>query len=58
VPRGIVWSTRLKAVSRRRVVIMITPSLGALETEKPRVFPSASVSGGSRSVMSTNWPAR
>jgi len=25
--------------------------------EKPRVFPSASVSGGSSRVMSTNWPA-
>ena len=58
VPRGIACRTLLKAVSRRRVVIMIRPSLGALEIEKPRVLPSASVSGGSRSVMSTNWPAR
>src|SRR5688572_14181427 len=58
VPSGMVWRTRLKAVSRRRVVIMIMPSLGALEIEKPRVLPSASVSGGSMRVMSTNWPAR
>jgi hypothetical protein len=28
------------------------------EIEKPRTLPSASVSGGSRRVMSTNWPAR
>ena len=37
---------------------MITSSLGALEIEKPRVLPSASVSGGSSRVMSMNWPAR
>ena len=58
VPSGIACRTRLNAVSRRRVVIVITSSRGALEIEKPRRLPSASVSGGSSRVISTNWPAR
>ena len=29
----------------------------ALASENPRVFPSESVSGGSASVKSPNWPA-
>ena len=31
--------------------------VGALASENPRVFPSASVSGGLASVKSPNWPA-
>jgi hypothetical protein len=44
--------------TRGRVVIVITFSRGALEMVKARVLPSASVSGGSSRVMSTNCPAR
>lgn len=43
-------STRLKAVSRSRVVAIKNGQYGALESKRPRMLPSSSVSGGSSSV--------
>jgi hypothetical protein len=40
-----------------RVATMSVSSSGALATENVRTLPSASVSGGSRSVRVMNWPA-
>ena len=54
---GMLFKTRLKAVSRSRVVTIMVGSWGALLIENPRVLPSASVSVGLTSVMSTNCPA-
>jgi hypothetical protein len=44
----------LNAVSRNLVVKMSSRSSGALLMENPRVFPSASVSGGWSKVRSMN----
>ena len=57
VASGTFFSERLKAVSRIRVVNTNSFSNGGLAMEKVRVFPSASVSGGSVSVTSANCPA-
>jgi hypothetical protein len=48
---------RLKAVSRIRVATRSVSSCGPLAMENARVFPSASVSGGSSKVTSRHWPA-
>ena len=45
-------------VDERRAIVFEGAHQGALEIEKPRVFPSASVSGGSSRVISMYWPAR
>src|SRR5665213_3603798 len=57
VPGGIVFNTRLNAVSRIRVATIRVSSLGPLAIEKLRTLPSESVSGGSSKVMSRYWPA-
>src|SRR6202140_5500601 len=57
VASGTVFSERLKAVSRIRVVNTNSFSKGGLAMEKVRVFPSASVCGGSMSVTSADCPA-
>src|ERR1035441_2997776 len=56
-PSGIVFNTRLNAVSRIRVATIRVSSSGPLAIENVRVFPSASVSGGSHRVISRDWPA-
>src|SRR5438876_10986552 len=50
VPSGMVLNSRLNAVSRIRVATINSHKSGTLAIEKVRVFPSASVSGGSRRV--------
>lgn len=55
-PSGTVLSTRLNAVSRMRVAMVICSSKGALAIENVRIFPSASVSGGSSNVKSSDCP--
>src|ERR1039458_6996961 len=57
VPSGIVFNTRLNAVSRIRVATIRVSSLGPLAIEKLRTLPSESVSGGASKVMSRYWPA-
>jgi len=57
VASGTFFSERLNAVSRIRVVNTNSFSNGGLAMEKVRVFPSASVSGGTVSVTSANCPA-
>jgi hypothetical protein len=57
VPSFSVLRTRLKAVSRVRVVIIISVSSRGLEIENVRVFPFASVSGGLIIVNERYWPA-
>jgi hypothetical protein len=57
VASGTFLSERLKAVSRILVVKSDSFSNGGLAMEKVRVFPSASVSGGSMRVTSANCPA-
>src|ERR1035437_889566 len=54
---GTFFSERLKAVLRIRVVKTNSFAKGGLAMENVRVFPLASVSGGSVSVISANWPA-
>src|ERR1035441_8159168 len=56
-PSGIVFNTRLNAVSRIRVATIRVSSSGPLAIENVRVFPSASVSWGSHKVISRDWPA-
>jgi hypothetical protein len=51
------FSERLKAVLRIRVVNTNSSAKGGLAMENVRVFPSASVSSGSVSVTSADWPA-
>jgi hypothetical protein len=47
---------RLNAVSRSRVATINVSSRGSLAIEKPRVFPSASISAEASRVMSRNCP--
>jgi len=54
---GTFFSERLKAVSRIRVGNTNSSAKGGLAMEKVRVFPSVSVSSGSVSVTSADWPA-
>jgi hypothetical protein len=54
---GNLFSERLKAVLRIRVVKTKSSAEGGLAMENVRVFPSASVSNGSVSVTSTDRPA-
>jgi hypothetical protein len=54
---GNLFSERLKAVLRIRVVNTNSSAKGGLAMENVRVFPSASVSSGSVSVTSADWPA-
>src|ERR1035437_4401418 len=54
---GIFFRQRLKAVLRIRVVSTNSSAKGGLAMENLRVFPSASVSGGSVRVTSADWPA-
>src|ERR1700733_12806034 len=54
---GNLFSEHLKAVLRIRVVNINSSAKGGLAMENVRVFPSASVSSGSVSVTSADWPA-